>query len=702
MTDHVYDIEVLPNVFTCTALNTDTNKYTHFEISPRKNDFKRFIKWMYKMQLDDDRMVGFNSVHYDYPVIHAMLTEFNHIEDRKLLNFNIYKRSKQVLESGNKPGLGRFKYTVWDNDQIVKQIDLFKIYHFDNKAKQTSLKRLQFNMRLPNIVEFDVSFDEHVKKASVIENLLQYNEHDVKSTDDFRRLSGTQISFREEMGERLKKYLLNANDTKIGMEFLIKDIKEKIGEHVLKDDNGKKVTTKHSIIDLKDVIFPYVKFDNEDFNNVLEFMKTLHVFIIKGKFHWNEKDDYREGLKKIEKQKQVILEMRRGGKRKGDEQLDIEEAKIKVLKEEYQDYKIDCEVDDFTFDFGKGGLHGARKGSVYTSNDTHVIIDVDVTGYYPAVGIENGLYPEHLTEAFCPIYAQLPVMRAKYKKGTVLNKLFKLIQNSFYGNTNSEFSNAYDPKYTLTTTMNGQLMLCMLWEKLRLLGDIEIIQANTDGITFYINRKLVKKAGAVCRQWQKDTKMRLEQVVYKKMLTRDVNNYVCEYKGGGVKAKGDYLFETLYHKKGMDTSDIEWHKNHSMIIVQKAAQAAMLKGTPVRDFITQHDDIYDFFLCTNVNRGSQLYLCEDGDNNEFDINDIGEEIQRNTRYLVANSGGKLVKLMPPLKNKPGVYRRISIQKGYVVSVHNEVTSENVMDYDINYQFYITAALKLLEPFGDKI
>lgn len=37
-TVYVYDVEVFPNVFTCTVKNTETEEYNVFEISERRND----------------------------------------------------------------------------------------------------------------------------------------------------------------------------------------------------------------------------------------------------------------------------------------------------------------------------------------------------------------------------------------------------------------------------------------------------------------------------------------------------------------------------------------------------------------------------------------------------------------------------------------------------------------------------------------
>ena len=59
----------------------------------------------------------------------------------------IYKWAQEQIESMR----GEFANTVKQKIDIFPQIDLFKIHHFDNKAKSTSLKMLEFNMKSHNI-----------------------------------------------------------------------------------------------------------------------------------------------------------------------------------------------------------------------------------------------------------------------------------------------------------------------------------------------------------------------------------------------------------------------------------------------------------------------------------------------------------------------------------------------------------------------
>lgn len=118
----VYDIEVYPNMFLLVFYNTKTFEKKIFEISSRKNDeeeLRTFLK-------TKPACIGFNNINYDYPVIHkGVLLNKNKIDPEV-----IFKISGEVINE---------KYSaIWDNETLMPQLDLFKIWHYDNKNKSTS------------------------------------------------------------------------------------------------------------------------------------------------------------------------------------------------------------------------------------------------------------------------------------------------------------------------------------------------------------------------------------------------------------------------------------------------------------------------------------------------------------------------------------------------------------------------------------
>ena len=109
----------------------------------------------------------------------------------------------------------------------------------------------------------------------------------------------------------------------------------------------------------------------------------------------------------------------------------------------------------------------------------------------------------------------------------------------------------------------------------------------------------------------------------------------------------------------------------------------MIVGTPIEEFISNHTNVYDFMLRTKVPRSSSLVLVDD--------TGIDQQQQNICRYYPCKSGGKLIKIMPPLV-EGGEYRRLSIDKEWKVA-----TCNNMNDFkgDIDFDYYITEANKLI-------
>lgn len=650
---YVYDVECLPNLFTVSVTSVNTRQRRVYEISDRKNELLLIVALIERMQKLGSVMIGFNNMGYDYPMLHYLLTHLSNYTDGDYICKRLYLKNQEII---NTPFDNRFAHVVWDRDQLVPQIDLMKVHHFDNPAKATSLKVLEFNMRLEDIRESPVKFGTMVKLHE-IDDIIEYNDHDVFATYRFYEKSAEALQLRVELTKEFDKNFANHSDSKIGSDFFIMKLEERLGKQACftKVDGVRKPRqTKRPKIALKDVILPYVEFTTPEFQAVKAWMEAQVITTTKAVFTELEEESLGE-----------LVNYANLKKTKG---------KVKTLN---------CILDEMEFTFGTGGIHASVEKRRIVSDDEMVIVDKDVAGYYPSLAIANRVYPEHLGEDFCDVYDEIVETRSHYAKGTARNKTYKLAGNSVYGNSNNKFSCFFDPQYTMTITINGQLLLCMLYEQLRTIEGLELIQMNTDGLTVYMPRNRVDDLQRMCSAWELMTGLVLEEAIYSTMFIRDVNNYVAVYENGKAKNKGAYEFE--YEKEGL------WHKNFSALVVKKAADAYIRFGTDPKEFIVNHEDEYDFFLRTKVPKNSRL------------VGDWGyeeEELQNVTRYYVSNDGCELFKIMPPLARAkdPTKERRMAVSKGCKVTVMNKL--EPIDRTTINYEWYIEQAVKLINFEGE--
>lgn len=716
----IYDIETYPNIFTFTLIREDGKWLKSFEVSARKNQIIEFFKCIDYLIDDNHSLVGFNNIGFDYPVVHKIIEARNEFINQPrglLICKKIYKWAQEQIESMR----GEFANTVKTEDRIIPQIDLFKIHHFDNKAKSTSLKMLEFNMKSHNIEDLPFPVG-HMLTEAEMDVLIVYNQHDVKETLKFFNHSLDQIRFRQQLTEKYNRDFMNHNDGKIGKDYFQMRLQE-AGVQLYKMVGGKKTLqqTPRLIINVKDCLFNYYDFKRPEFIAVLEWFSKQRITETKGVFSDIEEHQLGDVAKYaalVEKRKKFktkpsekdIAEFKKEhplgwieeetlkatewlfdehGNHVLEYPLDDEgnpdilkkPKKVRINKKSYWGCwkvaeNLNVVVDGFRFDFGTGGIHGSLENKIARSTKKYKLIDADVSSMYPNIAISNRVYPEHLTEKFCDIYEDVYNQRKSFAKGTAENAMLKLALNSVYGDSNNKYSVFYDPKYTMNITINGQLSLCLLAEKLLTIEGLKIIQVNTDGVTVAVPIDKEEEYNKITSLWQTQVKLQLEFADYYKMLIRDVNNYIAVYTNGKIKRKGAYQYE-----------DLGWHQNHSALVIPKAAESAMLHGKDIAEFVMEHaknpDNKWDFMLRTKVPRSSQLILVKD---------DEETVLQNICRYYPCKDGGKLVKIMPPLE-EGGELRRMGIDTSWNVIPCNNMDNFDIDKIDINY--YVEEASKLL-------
>ena len=197
------------------------------------------------------------------------------------------------------------------------------------------------------------------------------------------------------------------------------------------------------------------------------------------------------------------------------------------------------------YKFGIGGLHSQEENIAHVSDDEYVMIDTDVTSYYPYTIINAGLYPQNLGQDFIVVYKGVVQRRvtAKQAGDIIVAECLKIVANGTFGKLGSMWSVMYAPNLMLQVTITGQLSILMLAERLELAG-IEVTSINTDGIIVKCPRLREAQFHEIVNQWEKDTGLSTEETRYKATYSKDINNYIAVYetpqKGELFKMKGLY------------------------------------------------------------------------------------------------------------------------------------------------------------------
>ena len=635
----IFDIETLKEMFLVGVYHPNTDEYFDFEISKGKNQITSFINFVKKYK--EYYWVGYNNLRFDSQVIEWILENYKNWEEEAALTIcsKIAQKASDVIHDANFNVLPEYR----ENDLSLKQLDLFKINHYDNKNRMVSLKRLEFEMDLENIEEMPV----HHNKINITEEdkilTKEYCKNDVMATYEFYKVTigdtehplykgNNQIELRQDIEAEFNIPCLNYSDSKIGDEMIKKFYCIEKNINIL--NLPKKGTFRKSIY-VKKCIANYVTFVTPE-------LKDFH-------------------------------------------------KRIKLMSFGLQDdFKETINFYNNVYTFAKGGLHTENGPKMFEASDDHLIIDWDVSSYYPAIIINNGRYPHHLGKEFLSGYKKMFEKRLELKPLAKKDKriagivgALKLAVNSVYGKSSDMQSWIYDRELTMFTTITGELSLLMLIEQYELNG-IKVISANTDGVTVILSKDLMNKMYEINEWWMKLTTYELERTDYKKIIFSTVNDYLAIKTNGDVKKKGDFL------------TDFELHKNKSARIVPLALEQYFVNNIPINDTVRTHANIFDFCL---RQKASKDFHYEGVNRN------TGEKTIYNKliRYYVSIKGEKLLKI----KNEDCDTNAADVSQveagQWVMHVCNHLTKDHSLD-NINYDYYIERANKIvhkIETCGKK-
>lgn len=483
----VIDLECFPNFFSQVSFDIHAKDVIEHVVHPARNEFPQMVQY-FEDCIGTTAFIGYNIHEYDYPFIHYILKNKKRLLGLTIdeLVADLYKKGQSIIKD-ERPSIAHWH-------KKINYLDLFRVHHFNNAAKRTSLKALQIAMRWPKVQDLPFEYFQEID-SSQIDSVQSYCLNDVMSTYQFFLESAEEMKFRSRISKEYGIDATNLPDVKIGEEILVIENAKALGLSV---GELKKMRTKRGMIPLKDLILDYVKFNSKEFNGALDFFKNTIV--------------------------------------------DADETKGSA------DYSV--LYGGMNYDFGLGGIHGTCGNGVFKSDDEGDLILVDVSSYYPNLAIRNKFYPKHLSETFCNVGEALydKRMKAKAEGDNQMVGAIKLALNgALFGKSNDQYSAMYDPAFMLSITINGQLLLCMLSEQIVDAG-IETIQINTDGILVKCTKEQRKTLDELCDAWQELTSLSLDYDLFETVVQRDVNNYIGKFTNGKIKYKGTFDIHKAWNK----------------------------------------------------------------------------------------------------------------------------------------------------------
>ena len=355
---------------------------------------------------------------------------------------------------------------------------------------------------------------------------------------------------------------------------------------------------------------------------------------------------------------------------------------------------LTIQAKDLELVYGWGGIHGAIEHSSFESSDKFKIVDIDVGSYYPSMIIQLGYVPSSIPSAqgYVDVYNQR--INAKHTGDSDTADALKLVLNSTYGALKNQYNALFEPKIANHICISGQLLLTDLIEKLEAIPGLKLIQANTDGLMIGYNPRYEKKVNEAVSDWEQRTKLNMEYTEIKKIIQKDVNNYVMVagatylIKDGKhvvtkedknkIAVKGSYV--SLY--KGGD------FRNNSLVIVHKCLVNYFLNGTPVEETIAQADNVLDFQMIAKTGSSYKGTL--------YEVAGDKVPVQRVNRVYASSdpSKGTLYKL-----KEGGRLDKIASLPEHCL-IDNE--GDKVKLEDIDKSFYIELAKKRINDYlGNK-
>lgn len=544
----IFDTECFANYWCAAFKCVESSKVIVFDVSPEgyaiNGQIVKFTYWATKLayMLYRFKLIGFNCESYDLPMMQLALKGFTP-EQLNAANFRIIDNSMspfQVRREFDLPYIA------------VNMIDLIEV-----APLQASLKIYAGRLHCPRMQDLPFPPDMELSKSQA-HFARDYCVNDLDNTHLLFDSLKPQLALREALGVEYGQDLRSHSDAQIA-------------EAVISSELDKLKTGSPS---------PFAKFHQK----------------AKIEPGWQFKYKVPDWLAFKTPQLQAVLEAVRGSTFivGNGGYADVPEALT----------ALEIRLGRCIYRMGGGGLHSSEKCQGYRAGPEMLLIDRDVASYYPAIILNQGLYPEHLGPDFLKVYQQIVTkrLRAKLDKNKVASEGLKITINGTFGKLGNMFSKLYAPDLLMQVTISGQLCLLLFIEMVELAG-IPVVSANTDGIVIACPTNRYADLEQVVLTWEAVTGFTTEETRYQSIWSRDVNNYIAVKEPdekGEVKCKTKGIYSEFGSALNSPLS-----KNPECQIISDAVQAFLAHNKPLADTIRECKDIRKFVAVRKVNGGAE-------------------------------------------------------------------------------------------------
>jgi hypothetical protein len=640
MNKKLYDIECYYNFFCVGIKDFITKEITFYEISEERNDIHKIYNWFKNY---NGFLISFNGIHYDNMIIKYLLDNYKIYKDRDFLDItnDLKLFSNKVIEGDFDEQIKYYKYfkVNWID------IDLFLYWSKSLRlSKQLSLKSLGIQLGYHTVQELPFKPDYILLKED-LPKLRYYNyTHDLGILNLLTSKMEEDIKLRAYIKEEYSLSCWSMDAPKIASEYLLE-------YYCSKTYNG---------------TIPY----------------------------WQYKKKIRDN--RYEPKPWII----------GD-YLPQVNFKTKFFQDIYNQIKLSSSNKPYSalipfnqqsghalmLSISQGGIHSENDNQIYKETETHYLIDADIAGLYPTLFRKYKFLRKELhliLEKYVDmIDDRIVAKRAGDKKKDIF---LKLCNNAFSGLVDSSVTWLYSPEHILALRIFGQMIQLRFMEELNFHG-IDILFTNTDGTLVHCPKDKIDKYHEISLQIAKEFQVEWEFCLLDGIFFSNTNTYLSSIKEeymldenlnkinvkseGKLKRKGKYF---RYDK------DIPLGDSVDELIIPKALEAYFINNIQPEDFISNPEkfnhSIYDYCKSNKISK-------------QYSVYHFGEIQQNLNRYYFSKKGAYLYKQ----KNGHGTMQHVNV--GQPVIIFNNYENKPWIDYNINYNYYISKTNSIISELNNK-